>query len=98
MRAAMDDLHAALSAGPAVVDRIEAGVPTLTAVEWWERLMRERTALFARVMRADPDAHLDRAIEHGMFGALNWREPLLFLRLYDLDHAGQLENIAARAT
>jgi hypothetical protein len=83
-------------AGPAVADRIEAGVPTLTAVEWWERLTQDRAALFARVMRADPDAHLDRAIEHGMFGALNWRETLLFLRLHDLDHAGQLKNIAAR--
>ena len=31
-----------------------------------------------------------------MFGALNWRETLLFLRLHDLDHAGQLKNIAAR--
>ena len=82
-------------AGPAVPDRIEAGVPTLTAAEWWDRLMRDRTALFTRVLRADPDAHLDRAIEHGMFGPLNWRETLLFLRLHDLDHAGQLRTIAA---
>ena len=85
-----------LPAGPAVADRIEAGVPTLLAVEWWERLQQDRTALFTRVMRADPDAHLDRAIEHGMFGPLNWRETLLFLRLHDLDHAGQLRTIAAR--
>ena len=85
-----------VSAGPAVADRIEADVPALTAVEWWERLMRDRTALFTRVMRADPDAHLDGAIEHGMFGSLTWRETLLFLRLHDLDHAGQLKKIAAR--
>ena len=30
-----------------------------------------------------------------MFGPLNWRETLLFLRLHDLDHAGQLRKIAA---
>ena len=85
-----------LPAGSAVADRIEAGVPTLTAAEWWEQLLQDRTALFTRVMRADPDAHRDRAIEHGMFGPLNWRETLLFLRLHDLDHAGQLRTIAAR--
>jgi len=30
-----------------------------------------------------------------MFGTLNWRETLLFLRLHDLDHARQLEKNAA---
>ena len=30
-----------------------------------------------------------------MFGGLNWRETILFLRLHDLDHAGQLRKIAA---
>ena len=29
-----------------------------------------------------------------MFGPLTWREALLFLRLHDLDHAGQLRKIA----
>lgn len=37
---------------------------------------------------------LDQTIDHGMFGSLNWRETLLFLRLHDLDHAGQLGKIA----
>ncbi len=82
------------SAGPAVADRIEAGAPTRTAAEWWDLFVRDRTALFERVLRADPDTHLDRAIEHGMFGPLAWREALLFLRLHDLDHAGQLRKIA----
>jgi len=54
--------------------------------------------LFARVLRAAPDAALDRRIEHGMFGPLTWREALLFLRLHDLDHAGQLQKIAAALT
>lgn len=30
-----------------------------------------------------------------MFGPLTWRETLLFTRLHDLDHAGQLQKIAA---
>jgi hypothetical protein len=29
-----------------------------------------------------------------MFGPLSWRETLLFTRLHDLDHAGQLQKIA----
>ena len=55
-----------------------------------------RGALFTRVLGADPDEHPDRVIAHPMFGALNWREALLFLRLHDLDHAGQLRKIAER--
>jgi DinB superfamily len=82
----------------AIVDEIEAGAPQRSADEWWERLVRDRTALFERVSRADPAAHLDRTIEHPMFGPLNWRETLLFLRLHDLDHAGQLQKIASALT
>jgi len=69
--------------------------PAHPAAEWYRLLSRDREALFARVLRAAPDAALDRRIEHGMFGPLNWREALLFLRLHDLDHAGQLQKIAA---
>ena len=73
----------------------EGNAPQRTAAEWWDLLARDRTTLFERVLRADPQAHLDRVVEHGMFGPLNWRETLLFLRLHDLDHAGQLRKIAA---
>jgi uncharacterized damage-inducible protein DinB len=69
--------------------------PSRSASEWCAELERDREALFARVVRADPNARLDARIEHGMFGALNWRETLLFMRLHDLDHVGQLEKIAA---
>ena len=82
------------SAGPPVADRIETDVPQRTAAEWWALLERDRAALFERVGRADPVAHLDRTIEHSMFGPLTWREALLFIRLHDLDHAGQLRKIA----
>lgn len=66
-----------------------------TAPEWCMLLERDRAALFARVLRAEPAARLEGTIEHPMFGPLNWRETLLFLRLHDLDHAGQLQKIAA---
>ena len=65
------------------------------AQEWCRILARDREALFERVRSASPDARPDRTIEHGMFGPLTWREALLFLRLHDLDHAGQLRQIAA---
>ena len=74
-------------------DRQEPG--RHTADEWSAILERERDALFARVLRADPNAGLGETIEHGMFGPLNWREILLFTRLHDLDHVGQLQKIAA---
>ena len=55
----------------------------------------DREALFARALAVDPAARLERSIAHGFFGLLNWRETLLFIRIHDLDHAGQLEKIAA---
>ena len=69
--------------------------PARSAAEWCGLLSRDREALFARVLRAAPDAAPDRRIEHGMFGPLSWREALLFIRLHDLDHAGQLQKISA---
>jgi uncharacterized damage-inducible protein DinB len=83
------------AASPAVADGIEAGAPAHTAAEWWDLLAADRARLFEGVLHADPGAHLDRAIGHPMFGPLSWRETLLFLRLHDLDHAGQLRKIAA---
>ena len=76
-------------------DQNDKTVPRHTAPEWGTILERDREALFERVLRADPTARLDKRIEHGMFGTLNWRETLLFLRLHDLDHARQLEKNAA---
>ena len=70
------------------------GATSRSASEWTGLLSRDREVLFDRVLRADPLANLERPIEHAMFGPLNWREALLFMRLHDLDHAGQLEKIA----
>jgi uncharacterized damage-inducible protein DinB len=63
--------------------------------EWWALLDRDRGALFARVRSAHPMSRLEATIPHPFFGALNWRETLLFMRLHDLDHAGQLQKVAA---
>ena len=46
------------------------------------------------MLRADPAARLEDTVEHPFFGPLNWRETLLFIRLHDLDHAGQLQKVA----
>src|SRR6266478_2540055 len=67
--------------GGAIARILDAGAPARPPAAWWDLLVQDRTVLFEHVLRADPDAHLDRAIEHGMFGPLNWRETLLFLRL-----------------
>ena len=69
--------------------------PLRTADAWLEILGRQRRTLFERVRAAEPAARLDVTIEHPFFGPLNWRETLLFTRLHDLDHAGQLGKIAA---
>lgn len=80
---------------PRLKDQGAVGAPVRSAAEWSGLLARDREALFERVLRADPLANLERPIEHRMFGPLNWREALLFMRLHDLDHAGQLQKIAA---
>ncbi len=68
--------------------------PRHTAAEWLATLERDREQLFDRALRAEPSARLEQSISHGFFGLLNWRETLLFIRVHDLDHAGQLEKIA----
>jgi DinB family protein len=101
-----------LAAGSPVNETGGGEAPRRTAAAWIEDLERDRSALFERVLRAEPGSHpaesswKDRSvpdrsfprtetIEHGTFGPLDWRATLLFLRLHDLDHAGQLEKIGA---
>jgi uncharacterized damage-inducible protein DinB len=78
-----------------VRDQLERDVPRLSAEEWGAALGQDRAALFTRVHAADPVSALADTVEHPFFGPLNWRETLLFMRLHDLDHAGQLQKIAA---
>ena len=68
--------------------------PSRTADGWLDILQKQRGILFDRVRASDPGARLDVLIEHPFFGPLSWRETLLFTRLHDLDHAGQLGKIA----
>ncbi len=78
-----------------VRDRLERDVLRHVLADWWSMLERDRAELFARVAAADPDARLEGMVAHPFFGSLNWREALLFMRLHDLDHAGQLQKIVA---
>lgn len=55
--------------------------------------LRER--LIAVVLQADPQAHLDIVWGHNEFGNMNWHEWLLFARVHTLDHARQVQAIAA---
>jgi len=66
-----------------------------TAEAWCAILEEDREALFSRVRIADPAVRPDAIIQHRMFGPLSWREALLFMRLHDLDHVGQLQKITA---
>jgi len=68
--------------------------PARPAEAWCRLLAEQRGALFTKVLAAPPAAAPDQRIEHPMFGPLTWRETLLFTRLHDLDHAGQLQKIA----
>ena len=47
------------------------------------------------MLAVDPAVAPEARIEHPMFGPLSWRATLLFTRLHDLDHAGQLQKTAA---
>ncbi|HEY6410173.1 MAG TPA: DinB family protein [Ktedonobacteraceae bacterium] len=58
--------------------------------------LRER--LIAVVLQADPQARLDIVWGHNEFGNMNWREWLLFARVHTLDHARQMQAIAAVLT
>jgi hypothetical protein len=57
-----------------------------------------RDQLFAVVLRADPQVHLDITWGHGEFGRMNWREWLLFARVHALDHTRQMQAIATALT
>lgn len=66
-----------------------------TGQQYYEVYLRRREELLTRVLEAKGDEHLDVTINHFMFGDLSWREWLLFMRVHDLDHLGQLRKIAA---
>jgi hypothetical protein len=65
-----------------------------TAEDYWQVYSTRREQLYARVLRASGDEHLDVKLTHAQFGALSWREWLLFMRVHDLDHLRQIQTIA----
>lgn len=76
------------------IDALADDIEVLTADDWWARHVANRERLFAAVLATDSEAHLEQKIFHPLFGDLNWRETLLFLRVHDLDHAHQFADLA----
>lgn len=65
-----------------------------TGEDYYASYLSRREGLLTGVASARGDEHLDVKIHHPMFGDLNWREWLLFMRVHDLDHLRQLQSIA----
>jgi uncharacterized damage-inducible protein DinB len=81
---------------PIPPDRMERATERATLEQARERLLAGREELFTTVLAGDPAAFPDAvAFEHMWFGPLSWKATLLFLRVHDLDHARQIETIAA---
>lgn len=78
-----------------VADVLESAPEYATREQMLADLESCRERLMACVLRADPRAYLDVVWEHGEFGMMNWREWTLFARVHALDHARQLQAIAA---
>jgi len=78
-----------------VLDLISPVSSEMTREQMLAELERLREQLIASVLEADPDAHLAIVWGHNEFGAMNWREWLLFARVHTLDHARQMQSIAA---
>jgi hypothetical protein len=85
--------HGALP--PPITDEMSGATQPdlLTAEAYWQAFTTRRERLFDRVTLASGDEHLDIKITHNQFGALSWREWLLFLRVHDLDHMRQIQTI-----
>lgn len=80
---------------PDVDDVIEQAPTNASREQMLADIEASRTRLIAVVLRADHDTHLDIVWGHSEFGKMNWREWLLFARVHTLDHARQLQAIAA---
>ena len=91
---------AVLERGERPVDVQDFSTPAadLTAEQMLAAISDMRERLTASVLQADPQAHLDVTWRGSDFGQLNWREWLLFARIHELDHARQLQAIAAALT
>ena len=77
-----------------IIDLISPAPADMTGEQMLAELERLRERLIASVLKADPAAHLDIVWSHNEFGAMNWREWLLFARVHTLDHTRQMQSIA----
>jgi hypothetical protein len=82
---------------PPVSDRISGGDRAALdgPADYWREFESGRERFYTGVLPARGDEHLDVPIAHPMFGPLNWREWMLFMRVHDLDHLRQLQAIVA---
>ncbi len=80
---------------PNVDDALEHAPTDATREQLLADLERHRERLIDVVLQADPQTHLDIVCGHNEFGNMNWREWLLFARVHTLDHARQMQAIAA---
>ena len=78
-----------------VDDALEQAPSGATREQLLADIERYRERLIAVVLQADPQTRLDIVWGHNEFGKMNWREWLLFARVHTLDHAGQMQAIAA---
>jgi hypothetical protein len=62
---------------------------------YWQAYLAVREPLYDRVAKAAGDEHSGIKINHPMFGDFTWREWFLFMRVHDLDHMRQLQQIAS---
>ena len=93
----LSTLSAVLERGeqpPDVQDAIVPAPQRVTRTGMLIDLEEFRAQLAAVVLRARPEVHLDITWSHPEFGAMNWREWLLFARAHTLDHTRQVEAIA----
>ncbi|MDQ2902124.1 MAG: DinB family protein [Chloroflexota bacterium] len=78
-----------------VADQLEHVSASTTRAQMLADIVAHRERLMAVVLQANPQAHLDIVWGHSEFGAMNWREWLLFARVHTLDHTRQMQAIAA---
>src|SRR4051812_308166 len=78
-----------------IADRLTVAPSEATRAALLADIAAMRDRLCTAVLAASPEAQLDITWSHSEFGALNWREWLLFARVHTLDHARQLQAIAA---
>ncbi len=81
-----------------IPDSMEPAAHGITREDMLATLDTLRERMFVVVLQADPQAHLDITWGHREFGLMNWRECLLFSRVHTLDHARQMQAIAAAVT